>query len=161
MRACRCLVAFAVASTLLGFSAVCTSSLAQAPASADELAVREVVRRYVDARETNDPKAIEALLTLDADQLVSDGVWRRGRDELVRGMLESTKKTGGRRTIKVETVRFLTPEVAIADGRYDQTGLTDGSDRRMWTSIVLKRTTEGWRISAIRNMLPAPPAAKK
>jgi hypothetical protein len=28
----------------------------------------------------------------------------------------------------------------------------------MWTTIVLKRGPDGWRIAAIRNMLPATPA---
>lgn len=135
---------------------------AQAPAAGDEAAVREVVRKYVEAREARDPKAIEPLLTADADQLVSDGTWRRGREALVRGMLESSRRTGGRRTIAVESVRFLANDVAIADGRYTQTGLAGGRDREMWTSIVLKRGADGWRIAAIRNMLPSapvPPAA--
>jgi hypothetical protein len=40
--------------------------------SADEPSVRQVVQRYVVAREASDPKAIETLFTPDADQLVSD-----------------------------------------------------------------------------------------
>jgi hypothetical protein len=27
----------------------------------------------------------------------------------------------------------------------------------MWATLVLKRTEQGWRITAIRNMLPAAP----
>src|SRR5262245_33817560 len=57
---------------------------AQSPG--EEAAVKAVVQKYVDAREAEDPKAIEPLFTADADQLVSDGTWRRGRDALVRGM---------------------------------------------------------------------------
>lgn len=125
---------------------------------ADEAAVRAVVQAYVDAREAQDPKQIQPLLTADADQLVSDGVWRRGREELVQGMLQSSKRTGGRRTIEVETVRFVSSTVALADGRYRQTGLA-GANRDMWTSLVLVRDGKSWRITAIRNMLPAPPAA--
>ena len=45
-------------------------------AQTDESAIREVVQKYVNARELRDPKAVEALFTEDADQLVSDGVWR-------------------------------------------------------------------------------------
>ena len=131
---------------------------AQKPA--DETAVRDLVARYVDAREHRDPKAIESLFTSDADQLVSSGEWRKGRDAVVRGTLASSQSTGGRRTITVETVRFLSPDAAIADGRYDIVGVTGGQDRHMWASIICKRTPEGWKIAAIRNMLPAPPAAK-
>jgi uncharacterized protein (TIGR02246 family) len=132
---------------------------AQKPA--DETAVRDLVARYVDAREHRDAKTIEALFTADADQLVSSGEWRKGREAVVRGTLASSESTGGRRTITVETVRFLSPDAAIADGRYEIAGLTGGQTRRMWASIICARTPDGWRIAAIRNMLPAAPAPAK
>jgi uncharacterized protein (TIGR02246 family) len=135
------------------------SAFAQEPARAtDEAAIRETVARYVDARERIDPQAVETLFTPDADQLVSSGEWRKGRDAVVRGTMASSRSTGGTRTINVESVRFVTPDVAIADGRYEITGLAGGEARRMWATLVLRRTENGWRIAAIRNMLPAPPA---
>jgi uncharacterized protein (TIGR02246 family) len=124
----------------------------------DEQAVRDVVGRYVNAREHTDAKAIESLFTADADQLVSSGEWRKGRDAVVKGTMASSRNTGGTRTIAVESVRFLSPSVAIAEGRYEISGLAGGRTRKMWTSIVVVRRPEGWRITAIRNMLPAPPA---
>jgi len=124
----------------------------------DEAAIRDLVRRYVDARERIDPKAVEALFTGDADQLVSSGEWRKGRDEVVRGTMASSRSTGGHRSITVESVRFLTKDVALADGRYDLTGMSGGATRRMWTTLVVTRSRDGWRIAAIRNMLPAAPA---
>ena len=128
------------------------------PSSSEESAViREVVAKYVDARERRDAKAIEALFTPDADQLVSSGEWRRGRNEVVPGTLASSQRSGGTRSISVEHVRFVTPEVAIADGRYEISGMPGGATRRMWSTFVLVRARDGWRISAIRNMLPAAP----
>lgn len=121
----------------------------------DEAAVREVVRSYVEAREARDSDAITALFTEDADQLTSSGEWRRGREALVRGAQASSARAEGKRTITVETVRFLAPGVALADGRYEIVGA--GSERRMWASITLTRGASGWRIAAIRNMLPAAP----
>jgi uncharacterized protein (TIGR02246 family) len=134
-----------------------TPLLAQVPAG-DEAAVRDVVKRYVDAREKQDPQAIEALFTADADQLVSTGEWRKGRAEVVKGTMASSRSTGGTRTIVVESVRFLAPGVALADGRYELTGLAGGADRKMWTTLLVVRGAEGWRIAAIRNMLPSAPA---
>jgi uncharacterized protein (TIGR02246 family) len=126
---------------------------AQTPAPAgDEAAVREVVRRYVNARELKDPAAIEALFTGDADQHTTSGEWRRGRAAIVPGTLESSKRNPGNRSITVQTVRFIAPDVAIADGPYDITGA--GGTRRMWATLVLKREPGGWRIAAIRNMVP-------
>jgi uncharacterized protein (TIGR02246 family) len=128
---------------------------AVSPPSADEAAIAAVIARYVAAREARDPQAIAALFTADADQLVSSGEWRRGRDALVKGTLASSAATGGTRAITVETSRRLGPDVAIVDGRYEISGLAGGATRRMWTSFVLVRQDGGWRISAIRNMLPA------
>ena len=124
---------------------------------ADEASVRETVQKYMDARDRQDGHALESIFTGDADQLVSSGEWRKGRAEVVRGTLASSRNTGGQRTITVEAVRFLSNDVAIADGRYELTGLAGGETRKMWTTMVLTRTSNSWRIAAIRNMLPAPP----
>ncbi|MBC7928719.1 MAG: SgcJ/EcaC family oxidoreductase [Bryobacteraceae bacterium] len=121
---------------------------AQAGPTSDEAAVREMVKRYADARDLNDPKAVGALFADDADQLVSTGEWRRGRDALVRGMLASSARETGKRTLAVETIRFLGADVAIADARYEI------GDRKMWSTFLMKRSSGGWRIEAIRNMLP-------
>jgi uncharacterized protein (TIGR02246 family) len=125
--------------------------------STEETQVREVIRKYVDAREKRDAKAVEALFTTDADQLTSSGDWRKGRPDIVKGTLASSQNTGGTRTITIETVRLIAPGVAIADGRYEIAGLAGGGTRSMWTSFTLARASDGWRIAAIRNMLPAPP----
>jgi uncharacterized protein (TIGR02246 family) len=124
----------------------------------DEAAIRGLVKEYVGARDRQDPAAVGALFTSDADQLVSSGEWRKGREALVKGTLASTARTGaGNRTITLETIRFPTRDVAIADGRYEITGGA-GGDRRMWSTFVMVREGSTWRIAAIRNMLPAPPA---
>jgi uncharacterized protein (TIGR02246 family) len=114
-----------------------------------------VVTAYVEARDRADAAAIAALFTEDADQLVSSGEWRRGRTALVQGTLASSKANPGARTIAIQTVRFPTPDVAIADGEYTIAAGTAAADRKMWTSFVMVRTGSTWRISAIRNMLPA------
>jgi uncharacterized protein (TIGR02246 family) len=134
-------------------------SAGQAPPSrsADETAIRDVIRKYLDARDKRDAKAVEALFTADADQLTSSGDWRKGRPDIVKGTLASSQNTGGTRTITIETVRFVAPGVAIADGRYEIAGLAGGKTRSMWTSFTLSHANDGWRIAAIRNMLPAPP----
>jgi len=123
--------------------------------SGDEAAIRQVVQKYVDARNLQDRRQIEALFTDDADQLVSSGEWRKGRSELVQGTMASSERTGGKRTITVESIRFVAPAVAIVDGRYELSGMADGTSRRMWTTLILARGADDWRIAAIRNMLPA------
>lgn len=126
--------------------------------NSDAAAIREVVKKYVDAREHMDASAVQKLFTTDADQLVSSGEWRKGRAAVVRGAMASSKRTGGSRTITVESIRFVGPGVAIADGHYDLSGLAGGTTRHMWTTFVLVKGSAGWQIAAIRNMLPAAPA---
>jgi uncharacterized protein (TIGR02246 family) len=142
---------------------VCAACMAQTRTTssnaADEVAVKDVVARYVDARDHKDAKATEALFTPDADQLVSSGEWRKGRDAVVRGTMASSESSGGKRTITVETVRFVAPGTALADGRYEIAGMNGTPTRRMWSTFLITRTPDGWRIAAIRNMLPAPAAA--
>jgi hypothetical protein len=63
---------------------------------------------------------------------------------------------GGQRTFTVETLRMVSADVAIVDSRYD-IGADTATARRMWAAWILVKWPEGWRIAAIRNMLPAPP----
>ena len=134
-----------------------SAAVAEVPleGTADEHEVRTLVSRYNAARDSRDPAAIAALFTADADQLVSSGEWRRGREEMLAGMQRSSKANPGDRTLTVETVRFLAADVALADARYEIAGAAGGEPRRMWSTFIAVRTGEGWRLAAIRNMLPS------
>jgi len=125
--------------------------------AADEQAVRAVIQAFLDTREKNDAAALAALLTADVDQRQTSGNMRSGRDAVVSGSLATQQSTGGRRTITVDSLRFVGDDVAIADGRYDSIGRADGTDQRMLTSMVLRREGGAWKIAAIRNMLPSTP----
>ncbi len=134
----------------LGLFLPCAASAA----SADN-AIRQVVSDYMAARNHNDAAALRQLFTPDADQLVSTGVWRHGLDDLLKGAMASSKKENGKSSVTLESIRILSPDTAIADGRYETSTVGDTSPRKMWSTFVLQRTSAGWRIAAIRNMLPA------
>jgi uncharacterized protein (TIGR02246 family) len=135
---------------------LCLGSAVAVPASSnDEDAIRGTVSKYLSARNEKAPDRVRNLFTTDADQLVSTGEWRHGVDELVRGMMASSSKEQAKSSISISDVRLIDSNVAIADGRYRTTSL-DGTARDMWTTFVIKRTSDGWRIAAIRNMKPAP-----
>ena len=133
------------------------TTLAQSGAG-EEAAVRAVVAEYVAARERGDAAAVGAVFTEHADQLTSSGEWRRGRPELVRGTLASSKTNAGARSITIKSVRFPAPDVAVADGEYVIAAAGAAAARNMWTTFVMIRSGGRWRIDAIRNMLPASPA---
>jgi uncharacterized protein (TIGR02246 family) len=124
----------------------------------DSRAVRDVIARYMRARNDKDADAVRKLFTADADQLVSNGEWRKGIDNLVRGAAASSQKEMGKSSIAIESLRFVDRDVAVVDGRYQTTSLS-GTVRNMWTTLIVKRGEGEWRIAAIRNMLPSAPAA--
>jgi uncharacterized protein (TIGR02246 family) len=150
---------FAVAGVFCFLTSAAVLTQSPGRAAGDEAAIREVVSKYVDAREKRDPKLLEALFTEDADQLTTAGEWRKGRDNVVRGGIASSQANPGSRQIAIETVRFVAPGVALADGRYEISGAQGVAPRRMWTTFVLTRGDAGaWRVAAIRNMAPTDPA---
>ena len=126
----------------------------------DEAAIKEVVRRYVDARDKRDATLLAALFTADADQLTTSGEWRQGRDNVVKGSLASSEANPGSRQITIERVRFIANGVAVADGRYEIAGTSGAAPRRMRTMFVMVRGAgaSDWLIAAIRNMAPTEPA---
>jgi uncharacterized protein (TIGR02246 family) len=154
MRRCVTSIASVIALVTLANDALAQS----AGRAADEAAIKSVIQAFIDTREANDNAGLTAILTPDVDQRQTSGNMRSGRDAVVSGSLATTQATGGRRTITVDSVRFLSADVALADGRYDSVGRADGTDQRMLTSIVLRREADGWKIAAIRNMLPTAPS---
>jgi uncharacterized protein (TIGR02246 family) len=144
---------------VVGAALVVASPSARQNSAGGDAAIKEVVASYVASRDRGDAAALAALFTADVDQLVSSGEWRRGRDAVVKGTLASSRSNAGVRTITIKTVRVPARDVAIADGEYVIAATQTAAARQMWTSFVLIRSEGRWRISAIRNMLPAPPAS--
>jgi uncharacterized protein (TIGR02246 family) len=148
-----------IANGMLGFVigvAALQIALAQSVEhAADEKAIKAVIQEFLDARDANDPKRVSAVLTADADQQQTSGERRSGRDAVVKGSLTTQQSTGGKRTIAVNSIRFIAADAALADGRYDSVGRADGSDLHMLTVIVLRREGGAWKIAAIRNMVPS------
>lgn len=143
-----------VAALALVVSALLTVPALAQDQAAEAVAVRAVVASYVEAREARDATRLAALFVDGADQLVSSGEWRRGREAVVSGGLASSARSAGARTIAIETVRLVAPDVAIADGRYEIAAAAGAQARQMWTTFVMVKQSGAWRISAIRNMLP-------
>ncbi|MFC5624444.1 YybH family protein [Algoriphagus winogradskyi] len=136
---------------LINFSAFCQNPLNTKGESQE---IIDLISSYSKARETKDTVLLKEILIEDVDQLVSSGVWRKGLAEAVQGMMESSTSNPGDRTLKVESIRFLDPDAAIVDARYEiKNG--DGTVRKMWSTFVVVTETGQWKISAIRNMLPA------
>ena len=117
-------------------------------------AVASLIDQYSEAREKSDTVLLKAILTTDVDQLVSTGEWRNGISSAVQGMLKSSANSPGTRTLRIENIRMINQTIAIVDCRYEIKN-TDGTMRKMWSTFLVVAEKKTWKISAIRNMLPA------
>ena len=122
--------------------------------TSSEQAIHELIDVYSQARETKDADLLNSILVDDVDQLVSSGTWRIGKEASMKGMMQSSTSNPGTRTLTIDKIRFLDPESAIVDCRYEIQN-PDGSTRKMWSTFVVIRVDDDWKITAIRNMLPA------
>lgn len=118
--------------------------------------ILSLIDAYANARKSNDSIMLKRILTTDIDQLVSSGKWRKGKRESMKGMLQSSANNPGTRTLKVEKIRFLSSNSAIADARYHINN-ENGKIRKMWSTFIVMYEEDRWKITAIRNMLPSRP----
>jgi uncharacterized protein (TIGR02246 family) len=112
-----------------------------------------LIDNYSQAREKRDTLLLKRILTEDVDQLVSTGEWRNGKAASVKGMLQSSAGSPGTRTLTIEKIRFLSPDNAIVDCKYEIQN-AEGTARKMWSTFMVVSEKGIWKISAIRNMLP-------
>lgn len=124
------------------------------PTDAQKKDINALIDKYSVAREKRDTSLLKLILTGDIDQLVSTGEWRNGMAAAVQGMLTSSTNSPGTRTLSVDKIRLLSAKEAIVDCKYDITN-ADGSQRHMWSTFIVVAEQGSWKISAIRNMLPA------
>ena len=124
------------------------------PSDQQRKAITFLIDQYSEAREKRDTVLLKTILTTNVDQLVSTGEWRNGIGIAVQGMLKSSANSPGTRTLQVDKIRMLNPTTAIVDCKYEIQN-TDSTMRRMWSTLIAVVEKEAWKISAIRNMLPA------
>ena len=132
----------------------CLYSQPGAPDDAQQKAITALIDKYSEAREKSDTILLKSILTTDVDQLVSNGEWRKGISSAVEGMLKSSAGSPGTRTLRVESIRMISATNAIVDCRYEIQN-TGGTTRKMWSTFIVIADRKTWKISAIRNMLPA------
>ena len=124
------------------------------PGEHQRKSITSLIDQYSQAREKRDTVLLKTILTTEVDQLVSTGEWRNGIGASVAGMLKSSANSPGTRTLHIEKIRMLNPNSAIVDCKYEIQN-EDGTARKMWSTFIVVAEKEVWKISAIRNMLPA------
>ena len=124
------------------------------PNDQEQKAIATLIDQYSQAREKRDTVLLKSILTEDIDQLVSTGEWRNGITAAAEGMLKSSANSPGTRTLTIYKIRMLSSTNAIVDCRYEIQN-TNNTTRKMWSTFIVIADKEIWKISAVRNMLPA------
>ena len=135
-------------------------------------------------------RAIGPAFTLawsNQDLITLIGLWNPGADMAhPDGLVESTRQTIGenraylfgrreyrnsRHFLSIGTIRCITPDIAIADAKWDLRGVTDAANQPVPTveglcTLILKRRMGGWGIEAWRynikpSAVPTPPTLLK
>ena len=119
----------------------------------DEKSIELLIEQYNQARVEKDVNLLEKILSTDVDQLVSSGEWRRGIETAIQGMLRSSNRNPGQRTITIEKIRFVQANVAIVDTKYE-IKLENNTARNLWSTFIVVQQEGEWKIAAIRNMSP-------
>jgi uncharacterized protein (TIGR02246 family) len=138
---------------------------AQAPAGsgAEEAAVKKLVQEWDAVRNNGDWKAFAQFYTPEATSLSSDGTWRKNRQEIEKGATDVWTSTykGAKYRTTVESVRSLAPNVTVADARFEISNISGGGSRKGRTTLLLVKSDRGWRIAAVRHMVPVPAGAAR
>ena len=124
----------------------------------DEKALEERSETFVAAFNKEDIKVMAACYAPDCDFLSADGQRVKGRDTLEKYFAKGFAESKGL-TLKHSdsSVRFLKPDVAIADGTWEITGRPDGIPARgHYTAILMKRDGQ-WLIVYDRPVVPVQP----
>jgi uncharacterized protein (TIGR02246 family) len=127
-----------------------------APVSAEEKPVRDAVAAFAQAYSKPDVQALTALFTDDADVVDSAGEETRGKVALAEMYVQSFQDTPGLKLeSEVQEVRFLTPDVARANGRSRlTTGTGEASEYTRFSTLLIRRDGR-WLVGEIREY-PAP-----
>ncbi|MGK8520741.1 SgcJ/EcaC family oxidoreductase [Nocardia asteroides] len=122
----------------------------------DDARIRALFADLMRAWTDNDAEAYAGCFTDDSDYVSYDGTraicraeHQHNHDKLFRGVLAGSALVGD-----VESVRFLTPDVAILHGTASvlmpwRSRLPERKLSRQ--TLVLLRTPPGWRVTAIHN----------
>lgn len=122
---------------------------------ADEAAIRQIVQRVQDAWNAHDAKAFAAPFAQDADYVVVNGMYIKGREAIEQGhrQIFSTIYKDSRNAATVKGVRFLRPDVAVAHVEWNLEWRVGSETKRSRAMNTMVMTKDGgkWSIAAFHN----------
>jgi uncharacterized protein (TIGR02246 family) len=141
----------------LALSAAAHGQTATPPrdAAQDEAAIRAAIQSVQDAWNAHDGKAFAAPFAADADYVVVNGLYIKGREVIERGhaQLFSTIYKESRNVATIKSVRFIRPDVAVAHVEWNLEFKAGGEARkaRATNTMIFTRENGRWSIAAFQN----------
>jgi uncharacterized protein (TIGR02246 family) len=126
----------------------------------DEKGIKLVLTGFVEAWNNHDAKAFSMVFAEDADFTNVRGMSAHGRTEVEKFHAPrfATNFKGSNQKMTEIKIRFITPDVAAVDARWEMTGAKgpDGQDiplRKGLLNFIMTRSTSGqWLIIVMHNM---------
>jgi uncharacterized protein (TIGR02246 family) len=127
----------------------------------NEATIRKLYAEYTAAWNRHDPKAMATFWMLDGDYMEPDGRHAKGQAEVEKLFTQEQQTVFKESTLAltIETVWFITADVAMVDGKYDLSGVRDLEGKQLPTrsghlTAVLMREDGSWKVAAGRAMIP-------
>ena len=129
---------------------------AQPAPSGDERGVRETFAAYLRAFQTRDAGAVAGLFTEDAALIDAEGNATRGRAAIQQQYTESFEAGAGLKAeAALESIRFLTPDVAQVEGTAKITTSEGMASSIRFSALGVKKGGK-WQVAELRDY-PGPP----
>ena len=132
--------------------------------STDEEAIRKMDAVWSEAWNNRDAETIIAMYAEDADGIDAMGRTVDGRTAILEHMTEQFEMLPEGVTAQSEQthLRFLRPNIAIADGTWAMSGMAEGMPAQgLYTVVYMKQDGE-WKVVAGRSRIPvASPSAEE
>jgi uncharacterized protein (TIGR02246 family) len=130
---------------------------------ANEAEIRKLYAQYTTSWNNHDPKAMASFWTIDGDYMEPDGRHAKGKTDVEKLFTVEQQSVFKNSTLAltIETVWFITQDVAMVDGKYDLSGVVDLEGKQLPTrsghlTAVLMREDGTWKVAAGRAMIPVP-----
>jgi uncharacterized protein (TIGR02246 family) len=134
----------------------------------NEGVIRKLYADYTAAWNRHDPKEMAGFWAIDGDYMEPDGRHAKGKTEVEQLFTQEQQSVfkDSKLALTIETVWFVTPDVALVDGTYDLVGVHDlqGKEvpaRRGHLAALLLNENGAWKVAAGRAMIPIPLAYRQ